>query len=277
MKNQRSCAGERPPWELLPPRRPAAQRLTRLEASCASCARRFFYTCTVSSLMLLEVWRVYQPDCPVVAASESLPGVRLSALSSRLCNGRVYGFLYVGRGASSRLVELLRRDARVAEAGVIARKGRGAVISMVMRSTLLMDTLSSSTRVFYFAPVFALDGYEYFVVAHVRKGLPEVKSLLKETGHELKVLQSSELPELPLGRAVLEITRLYRLLSERELCHSSSLEVLIASRSLSEASSATGKSKSQLSRERRRALSSYAKILKSLSSLYKDFCEASEA
>jgi hypothetical protein len=223
--------------------------------------------------MLLEVWRVYQPDCPVVAASEAIPGVRLSAISSRLHEGRVYGFLHVDRGAASRLVELLRRDARVAGAEVVAKRGRGAVVSVVMRSTLLMDTLSNSTRIFYFAPVFALNGYEYFLVAHARRGIPEVRSYLRDTGHELKVVQSSEVPEVPLGKAVLEVARLYTLLSERELCSMGSLEVLIASRSLGEASRATGKTRSQLSRERRRALSSYARVLKALSEVYEDFCE----
>ncbi len=217
---------------------------------------------------------MYQPDCPVVAASEAIPGVRLSAISSRLREGRVYGFLHVDRGAASRLVELLRRDARVAGAEVVAKRRRGAVVSVVMRSTLLMDTLSNSTRIFYFAPVFALNGYEYFLVAHARRGIPEVRSYLRDTGHELKVVQSSEVPEVPLGKAVLEVARLYTLLSERELCSMGSLEVLIASKSLGEASRATGKPRSQLSRERRRALSSYARVLKALSEVYKDFCES---
>jgi len=170
----------------------------------------------------------------------------------------VYGFLYVERGVGSRLTELFRKDLRVAESKVVTKKRGGEVVSVIMCSTLLMDTLSSNTRVFYFVPLYALDSYEYFVVAHLRRGLSEVKSYLKEKGHKIKVLQSNELPEMPLGRTVLGLSRLYRIISERELCRGNYLESLVINRSLGEASSVICKSRSLLSRERKIALSNYA-------------------
>jgi predicted DNA binding protein len=216
--------------------------------------------------MLLEVWRVHQPDCPVVAASEAFKDTRLTALSSRLLYGRVFGFLKVSGANSYQLVEFFRERKDVVRSEVVSKRVDSTIVSLLMDSTQLMNTLSSHPKVFYFTPLYAADGYEYFLVAHAKRGIPVIKRYLKETGHEIKVRQSVELPDVPLGSAVIALTRITRLLDENRLLsrHHPS-EEFPSSHSLKMTLPGFGIS----GRDKRRVLYSYEKILNILEEVYK--------
>jgi hypothetical protein len=218
--------------------------------------------------MFLEVWRVYQPDCPVVVASEVFKDIRLTALSSRLLYGRVFGFLKVSGANSYQLLEFFRRRRDVVRSEVVSKRFDSTIVSLLMDSTQLMNILSSHPRVFYFTPLYAIHGYEYFLVAHAKRGIPSIKRYLKETGHEIKVKKSVELPDVPLGSAVIALTRITRLLDENKLLsrHNPS-EEFPSSHSLKMTLPDFGIS----GRNKRKVLYSCEKVLNILEEIYKDF------
>lgn len=124
--------------------------------------------------MKIELWRVFQHDCPVVSVSGFLSGSPLMAISYNQTGPGIHGFLGVRREDVRRVVGRLREDPRVAQARVAKLQGGKGVVELFMRNTHMMGFLASKQLVVWFQPLYALDSYEYWMLAtlgvHWRSG-----------------------------------------------------------------------------------------------------------
>lgn len=225
--------------------------------------------------MLVEVWRIHQPDCPVVSVSERFPEERFDALSSRLVRGKVYGYLYVGNSPSLRsILDSLRGDERVEEVRVVSKRGSRALLSIRMHSTMVMDALTSEEDIFWHSPLFASNGYEYWVVVVMRGVTKRLRENLAEKGHEVSIVRSMRLNASTFSAAklVLDAVGIREYLEKRlsNGCTYKDLR-LFAGGTLGEVAALTGQARSYLSVRRRRALATCAELVAFLEGIFKDF------
>ena len=202
------------------------------------------------------MWRVFQPDCPVVSLSESLGDTLLVALSSTLTESGIHGFLGVERRSVRRVVERLREDLRVAQARVAKLRGDKGVVELFMRNTRMMDFLASKQLVVWFQPLYAVDGHEYWAVAFLGRSAAGLVEALEDEGHDVKVMESATVDDLSVPKLVFNSIRALSALKSAP--EPKMLETLLGS-SLSKAALELGVSRSAVLRKRRRALETLSK------------------
>jgi len=217
---------------------------------------------------------VHQPDCPVVEASAKVPGVRLEAISSRASGQYVLGFLSVETSALREALAKLRSSRYTVRAEVLSKGARSSVISITLRQTRLMSLLSGDYRLLWFAPLYALDGYEYWLVIS-STSTRRLREALEAGDHEVRVVSSVAYPGAYLGvaLAVYSCIRLSEVARRGSSEGSRVVREILSGSTLGRIAREYGYSKSYLSRKRKEVLEVCRSVVDALGSVLQSFGE----
>ncbi|MGC8836564.1 MAG: hypothetical protein ACP5PL_06460 [Infirmifilum sp.] len=226
------------------------------------------------NLMLVETWRVYQPDCPVVEASEKLQSTRLEAISSRVSGKYIQGHLAVETRVLRELINVLRNSPRILKAEILMKGVGTSIISLAMHRTNLMNSLSENPKLLWFSPIFAKGGYEYWIVVSLGS-TRMIREALKANNHEIKVVNSRVLPgAYPRIASIIQACTNLTDVSRRASTPANDvINDILSGSTLGNVARKHGYSKSYLSRKRREALSTCKEALDALSLIFKFFDE----